>query len=200
MKRFWRRKNEDDNIIEGEVEELQDDDHARFAPPSAESPTLERVAPDIPTPEEAKLSTVVRPADETDTPMPRRARRLRLPRLPRLIDWNEINPGLALLTTGLIAGGVFWTLANLGATSPALDTWWPGALLGLAALWGLQALLTRQAAQFLAASALIGASVSLLLHTHDLMLWRETFVGSMLIAIGLGVIVRGLVLRQGSMA
>ncbi len=207
MKRFWRRNTEDDDIIDGEVEDIQAEDEGEYdesywAPP-ATSPTQERVAPDVPTPDEMHMQPYISaPASGAETVVheaPRR-RRVRLPRLPRLINWGEVNPGLAIITTGLVVGGIFWTLANLGATSATVDTWWPGVFLALSVAWALYTLLTRQASPFLAAAALSGLSVSLLLHTHDLLLWRETVLGSVLIAVGLGVIVRGLVLRQGTTA
>ena len=231
MSFFRRRKKvEDDDIIEGEVEEIHDEPEDEdgesdfsaevddlqdnleeavnpYAPPPGyrerfQQPPLERVAPDIPTPDEAVITPYIRRDSEPkahDAGIKKR-RRLRLPRfrLPRLIAWSEINPGLLLLSIGLIAGGIFWTLHNRGQSSESVEAWWPLALLGFALLWAIFALAARRAASFLAASALAGLSISLLLDAQDLLTWRETLVGTVLIAVGIGIIARGLVLRQGS--
>ena len=247
MSFFRRRKKvEDDDIIEGEVEDIHDEDETEgedgesdfsadvdnlpedqgkkreedleevvspYAPPPGyrerSQPPLERVAPDIPTPDEAVITPYIRRDSEPKAQEPGKSgkktpRRLRFSfpriRLSRLIAWGEVNPGLLLLSLGLIAGGIFWTLHNRGQSSEDLEAWWPLALLGFALLWALSALIARRAASFLAASALAGLSISLLLDAQDLLTWRETLVGTVLIAVGIGIIARGLVLRQGSVA
>jgi intracellular septation protein A len=69
----------------------------------------------------------------------------------------------------------------------------------LAALWALWSLALRRAEAFLAACALVGACLSLWLDAQDFIDWRQTLVGLMLMALGVGIIGRGLVLRgQGS--
>lgn len=166
-----RRQNND--IIEGEI--LPDD--VPYA--------LERVAPDIPTPQEV-----------SDDP-PRRERNFKL---PNLLAWGEISPGLLLLALGLVAGGIFWTLINLEQVPSAYQALWPVPVLVLACVWALSALISRQAAAFLAATALIGVSLSFLLDAQDIANWRETLVGGVLITVGIGIVARGLLLRQGSVA
>lgn len=216
MRRFRRRKNEDPDIIEGEIEEISDDDSEdeNLAAPPQEKPRrrgffrrsqpedypefsgesdvpLERVAPDIPIPDETALAPYVqRSAPES----PRRPRF----RLPKVLAWGEVQPGMLLLALGLVAGGLFWTLYNLGQTSDALNQWWPMVLLGFAMIWAVYALISRRASAFLAATVLIGISFSLWLDAQDYLLWRETLIGCILIALGLGMMVRGLLLRQGT--
>jgi|GEM_PF-1654810 len=207
-----RKKNIDDDIIEGEIEEIHDEEDDSDPESSAEPttrPPLERVSPDIPTPDEtaAPLMPYVPPVEREsefldsdvpdDEPPPRPQRRRRL---PRLLAWDAMNPSLLLLSVGLVAGGIFWTLHNLGETSAQAEQWWPAALLGLAMVWALVALITKQGGRFLAASGLVGISISLLLDTQDLINWEQTLLGSILIVLGMGIVARGLLLRQGSVA
>ena len=214
-----RRKDEEfDEIIEGEIEEIEDDedelddeaprrgrlfrrrrdDDVPEIAGEAEFP-LERVAPGVPTPGEAVVSEYVRrPADEGESV--RRGLRLPRIRLPRLIVWRAVRPGLLLLAASLIAGGVLWTMHNRGQLSPDVEQWWPVVVVGLAFAWALLALIGRRVAEFLAAVALSGIGISLLLDTQDLITWQETLVGIVLITVGVGIIARGLLLRQGSVA
>ena len=215
----------DDDIIEAEVDAITDDMAAdaddpyaaSFAPPEssrerlsdldAASP-LERVAPHIPTPNEsATPDTALTPYREAPhytegsqaqaeaAPASRRGLRL-----PRLLAWDAINPELLFLALGLVGGGVLWTLHNLGQTSAEVEAWWPGVPLAVGILWALGALAQRAASSFLASTVFIGISFSLLLDTQDLLSWQETLVGSVLMIVGLGIIARGLVLRQGATA
>jgi hypothetical protein len=117
-----------------------------------------------------------------------------------LIVWSEIRPGLLLLAVGLVAGGVFWTLHNLEATSPQTEDWWPAVLLGFGLAWAFVALVSRRAAAFLAATTLVGISISLLLNSQDLLEWRETLAGTVLITVGVGIVARGFLLREGTVA
>lgn len=216
MRHFRRRKNEDPDIIEGEIEEISDDDSESVVAPPQEKPPrkgffrrskpdaspefrseaqvpLERVAPDIPIPDETALTPYVhRSAPEA----PRR----RGFRLPQVLAWGEMQPGMLLFALGLVAGGVFWMLYNLGKTPTTLNQWWPMVLLAFAALWAVYSLIIRHASAFLAATVLIGISFSLWLDAQDYLIWRETLIGCILIALGLGIMVRGLLLRQGTTA
>jgi len=195
---FRRRNKKDDDIIEGEIEEIHDD--AEEVDPDSEAahwmPPLERVAPEIPTPDESALTPYI--------PPPRQERQRRAPsfrfRIPRLLAWEAVNPALLLLALGLVVGGVFWTMYNLGQTSPQAEQWYPALLLGFALLWALYALLARRPGTFLAASALIGVGISLLLDAQDLIAWRQTLVASVLITAGMGIVARGFLLRQGTAA
>jgi hypothetical protein len=211
MRIFRRRRAEDDEIIEGEVEDIQEEaETAEQAEPIAKprrgffrrrqteaapgEPPLERVYPDIPTPDETPASQYAQRGEA------RRGFKLPRLRLPRLIVWGEVRPGLLLLAIGLVTGGVFWTLYNLDATSRQAEAWWPAVLLGFGLIWALVALVSRRAAAFLAATALVGISISLLLSAQDLLEWRETLAGTVLITVGVGIVARGFLLREGSVA
>lgn len=208
MRRFRRRKPEEE-IIEGEIIEDESDAPAEAASqprrglfrrrkkdePAEESVddhAYERVAPDIPTPEEISITEFRRVDSE--------GRRIPRINVRRLLVWRAIRPGLLLIALGLVAGGIFWTLSNLGRLPASYEESWSAVLLGFAILWGFTTLLTRQATQFLAASALAGISISILLDAQDVANWQDTLVGVVLITIGLGIMARGLLLRQGSMA
>ncbi len=224
MRRILRRRQTDDEqILEGEI--IEDDDssgdessiaaekpHRRgFWGRSRESRretsaqnqeralSLERVAPDIPTPDEMIHDTTRRAAPEPEFTS---RRRFRLPRfnLNQLIVWREVRPGLLFLASGLIIGGVFWTLLNLGRVSQESEQWWPAALLIFALLWSLISLITRRAGALLASTTLAGMSVSLLLDTQGYVTWQDTLIGVVLVTIGVGIIIRGFLLRQGSVA
>lgn len=204
MRRLRRRK--DEEIIEGEIIEEAPTETAapprrgffrRQKPIPSEEPYRERVAPDVPTPDEVEITEFTRRAPGRGTAS-RRA--FGLPNVSRLLVWREIRPGLLLLALGMVLGGVFWTLHNLGRVPASYEEWWAVVLLGFALLWSATALIARQAAAFLAGTALAGVSISLLLDAQEIATWHETMVGIMLITIGLGIIARGLLLRQGSIA
>lgn len=219
MRRIFRRRQRDEEqILEGEIIEEDESSSEEESPPEApprrrglfrrrqpresvktpdSSMALERVAPDIPTPDEFYTRRAAPEAPEA----PRRPR-FKLPRFNfrRLIVWREVRPGLLFLSAGLVAGGIFWTLYNLGRVSEEWREWWPAALLGFALLWSLLALITRRAGALLAATTLAGISISLLLDTQGYVTWQETLIGVVLVTIGIGIIVRGFLLRQGSIA
>lgn len=174
--------------------------------PSSEvrsTPPLERVAPDVPTPLEHESASALTPySPSADAPpreqtQPKTAAPRRRLKLPRLLAWEAINTPLLFGALGLVGGGLLWTLHNIGQTSSQVEAWWPAIPLAFGIVWGFVALMLRRALSFLAAAAFIGLSFSLLLDTQDLLAWQETLAGSVLIALGLGIITRGLVLRQG---
>jgi hypothetical protein len=127
-------------------------------------------------------------------------RRIRLPRLrvrlPRLSLGLDIRFGLLLLALLLIAAGVFGTLLNLDRLHGDMTTWWPLGIIVVASLWLVVGLLQRQAAVVLGSSAGIGIGLSLLMHTQDIATLNETLVGVVLVTAGLGIVIRGLLIRQ----
>lgn len=197
--RFRRKR---DDIIEGEI--IEDAEGVEASPAPArrgffrrgrrqeDSPNAyrERVSPDVPTPDEVAITEFRRVADS-----PRQRWRL-----PRLLVWREVRPGLLVMALAMVFFGVIWTLANLNRTSETLELAGAGGLVLFALLWAVIALFGRQPASFLAAFALGGLGVSLLLDVQAVASWRETLVGVVLISIGLGIMARGLLLRQGSVA
>lgn len=186
MQGMFRRRNppEDDDIIEGVIQDDSEeiDNHA----------TLERVAPDIPTPDEMALTPFVR-TYERETP-PKAPRRLKV-RLPKLLVWEEVRPSILLVATGLISVGIFWTLHNRGQTASQIDQLAPLLLLAFALIWSIYALVTARPTTFLAATTLVGISISFWLDMQDLIAWHKTFIGAILITVGIGIMARGLVLR-----
>lgn len=210
MNPFRRRKAKDDpeDIIEGELEDIDPAERAKAAQARRTHATqqdvpLERVAPNIPTPDETVISEFVRHGEKKRRifrPRFRLPRLPHLPSLPRLIVWSEVRPGLLFLALGLVFGGVFWTLHNLGETSENADGWWPLVLLVFALIWAVSSLIQRQITAFLAAITLTGISISLLMDAQDLIRWQESLIGTVLITIGIGIIARGLLLRQGATA
>jgi hypothetical protein len=192
-----RQKPEDDNQIEpDQISEPESKPRRRRRQKDAitvEEVELERVAPDVPIPDEDIPEYTRRQA-------PEEAPRRRRINFKRLLVWREIRPGLLFLAAGLVIGGVFWTLYNLDRVPSDAREWWPAALLGFALLWALLSLIIRKAGALLAASTLAGLSVSLLLDTQGYITWRDSLVGVMLVTIGIGIMLRGLLLRQGSVA
>jgi hypothetical protein len=61
-------------------------------------------------------------------------------------------------------------------------------------------LIQRRPTPFLAAMTLIGISISLLLDVQAYLEWHETLIGIALITLGVGIMARGLLLRQGTVA
>ncbi len=162
-----------------------------------ESAPQEEIAPFVPVEEEGYIPYT--PPDAEQAAPTRSRRRLRLPRLrwpglPRLgveVNWGALGAAL-----GLILAGVLGTLLQRGDVQGSLQTQWPWALVALGLLWGVLALARRHVTAFLGAAALIGAGLSLLMGTHAIAPARETLFGVVLVAVGLGIVVRGFVLRQ----
>ncbi len=142
-------------------------------------------------------------AGDGDAPesMPAR-RRLRIPRprlpRPRLSFFPAfgIRFSVLLLALVLIAGGVFGTLLIQDRLRADVETWWPAALVGMGVVWMLIALARRQITAFLGGAALTGVGLSALMSTQNIATFRETVLGVVLVAIGLGIVVRGFLLRQ----
>ena len=156
----------------------------------------EEIAPFVPVEEEGYMPYTPPDAEHAAPPRSRRRRlpRFRLPRTPRLgveVNWGALGAAL-----GLIVAGVLGTLLQRGNVQGAAQTQWPWALVALGALWALVALARRHVTAFLGAAALTGAGLSLLMDTHTIAPARETLFGVVLVAIGLGIVVRGFVLRQ----
>ncbi|NLF79338.1 MAG: hypothetical protein GX573_26890, partial [Chloroflexi bacterium] len=67
-----------------------------------------------------------------------------------------------------------------------------------AALWMLAALVQRRIAPFLGGAAAAGVGLSLLMDTQDIAAADQTLLGIVLATVGLGIIIRGFLLRQQS--
>jgi hypothetical protein len=121
--------------------------------------------------------------------------------------WPRLRPrssgtGLALrwdhllLVLVLIGGGIFFTLLNQNRLQAQIEEWWPLAVVVVAALWMIIALARRQVASFLGGAVLAGVGLSLLMNNQDIARFKETVLGMVLVTAGLGIVIRGFVLRQ----
>ena len=133
---------------------------------------------------EEKPAEVVEPVEE-------RRVLLRRPGLPFIVNWTAI---LTILVLILIT--VFAILLIQGLLPVEIVTWWPLSVALVAAIWFLVALVRRQARGLLGSAALFGLSVSMLLAAQGVASLQTTFVGVTFIAIGTGIVLRGLLLRQ----
>lgn len=126
-----------------------------------------------------------------------RVPRLHVPRLrlrrPRLT--LTIRPAMLLLALALIVAGVLGTLLKQDRLDTDLTSWWPLALVAGAGLWMLAALIQRRVAAFLGGAASAGVGLSALLDTQDIAQVQETLLGVVLVAVGVGIVMRGLLLR-----
>ena len=137
----------------------------------------------------ASPSAEVPAAEEESAP---RRRRLRLPR-PSL--GVRIRFWVLLLALALIAGGIFGTLLWQDRLREEVTAWWPVVPLVVSVLWMLIALVRRQVTSFLGGAALVGVGLSALLDAQDIAALRDTLLGTVLVTVGLGVVVRGFLLR-----
>ncbi|HVO68639.1 MAG TPA: hypothetical protein VMT24_01255 [Aggregatilineaceae bacterium] len=134
---------------------------------------------------------------------PRRRLRLPRPRLPHItlirpVPGVEIRVVVLIVAAGLVLTGVFGTLLNLGRIRADVEEWWPLAVIVVAVLWMLIALIRRQVASFLGGAAFGGVGLSLLMGTQGIAKSDETLLGMVLVAVGLGIVIRGFLLRQQS--
>jgi hypothetical protein len=118
------------------------------------------------------------------------------PHLARPSLGLEMNPGLFLIVLLLIASGIFGTLLNLDRVQSQVRSWWPVVLVIGAVLWMFAALLRRRIASFLGGAACAGVGISLLLDSQDIAPLDKTLMGVVLITTGLGIVIRGFLLRQ----
>lgn len=177
----------DDALLDEENQEPEEslDAIVPFVPVSRER--------DFDVPDEDELSAESRALLEPPQRPPRR--RLRLG-LPRLSLGFEIQFSFLLLATALVAAGVFGTLLNQGRLRDEVADWWPLSLVVTAVLWMLVALIRRQIESLLGGAALAGVGLSFLMGTQGIADVRETLLGMVLVTAGLGVAIRGLLLRQ----
>lgn len=117
-------------------------------------------------------------------------------RFPRLTLDVGLQLDALVLALALIAAGVFGTLLVRGDVADQVREWWPLAIVAAAVVWMLLALVRRHVASFLGAAAFAGVGLSLLMDTQDIARAEETLLGVVLITAGLGIAVRGLLLRQ----
>jgi hypothetical protein len=112
-------------------------------------------------------------------------------RIPFVINWTML-----LLVIGLVALTVFIIMLNQGTLPANVSGWWPIVIAVPAALSFVVALARRDARRLLASAALFGLSLSLLLASQKVAPLPTTMAGITFIAIGTGIILRGLLLSQ----
>jgi hypothetical protein len=95
----------------------------------------------------------------------------------------------------LLALTLFFTMANRGTLPRVVQLGWPLAIAGIAALWLLRSLFGRHASGLLVSTAVLGLGLSLLLASAYQVPLTATLLGVPLIAVGLGIMVRGLFWR-----
>ncbi len=108
----------------------------------------------------------------------------------------DLEWGYLLLALFLFAAGIFGVLLKQGDITGSVKVWWPSALVIVGVLWMVIALARRQVASFLGGSAFAGLGLSLLLDAQDIAAAEETILGMVLVAVGLGIVIRGFLLRQ----
>lgn len=116
---------------------------------------------------------------------------LRPPGSGTALRWDYL-----LLALVLIGGGIFGALLNQDRLQAQIEEWWPLAVVVMAAVWMIIALARRQVASFLGGAALAGVGLSLLMNNQDIADFKETVLGMVLVTAGLGIVIRGFVLRQ----
>ena len=108
----------------------------------------------------------------------------------------RVRFGVLVLALLLIAAGVVGTLRNLDRLELTVPEQWPFVVLAIAGLWLVIALNRRNVTSALGAAALAGVGVSALLDVQGIAAWRETLIGTVVVMLGLGIVLRGLLLRQ----
>ena len=126
----------------------------------------------------------------------RRRRRVSLPRPRRPALDLGIRFGALALVIVLVGGGIFGTLLKQGRLEPEIEEWWPAAIIAGAGLWMLAALFQRRITSFLGGAAAAGVGLSLLMDTQDIAAAEQTLLGIVLATVGLGIVIRGFLLRQ----
>jgi hypothetical protein len=135
-------------------------------------------------------------------------RRVRLPRLrrPRFrqpylqirrsVLALEVRRGVLLVIGALVVAGVFGTLLVQDQLPGVVEAWWPAVIVIGALTWMLVMLARRRVGASLGGAALVGFGLSLLMSTQDIAAFAETAMGMMLVTVGLGIVIRGFLLRQ----
>ncbi len=150
---------------------------------------------------EARAEAGAEPAQagEPDAEYSRRRRsrlpRLRLPR-PRVGQAFGVRLSVLLAALSLVAFGIFGTLLVQDRLRASVEEWWPLALVIVAGLWMLVALVRRQVASFLGGAGFAGVGLSLLLSAQEIAQVEETLLGVVLVTVGLGIVIRGFLLRR----
>jgi hypothetical protein len=180
------RERQENYVADLPGEEDENNDFVPFVPVSAE-----RLYGDE-TEIEPSRGRLRLPRPHIHVPQPRLSRIA----LPRPSFGIEIHFGLLLIVILLIVGGIFGTLLNQGRIRDDVEHWWPAAVIAGALVWLLVVLVQRRIAAFLGAAAALGIGLSLLMDTQDIAPLDDTLLGVVLVSVGLGIVIRGFLLRQ----
>jgi peptidoglycan/LPS O-acetylase OafA/YrhL len=112
-------------------------------------------------------------------------------RLPFTLQGSVV---LGILATALI--GAVWLLLSLELMPAAFFTGAPIAATSFGVLWSLAALLRKRPRSFVFAAAWLGASLSLLLAAQGIAEVSHTLIGLVLIAVGVAMVLRGLLMAD----
>jgi hypothetical protein len=108
----------------------------------------------------------------------------------------EINWSALLLIVVLIILTVTGLLANQNLLSEDVYLWWPLALIAPAGIWFLASMARRRPRGLLGSMALLGIGISFLLSQQGILPVSSSIVGITLIALGTGIMLRGLLMRN----
>ncbi|GAB4456388.1 MAG: hypothetical protein Kow00120_25720 [Anaerolineae bacterium] len=138
-------------------------------------------------------------APEAAEETPHEPWRLRVPRLqrPRVrvrFPWR-VRPGVLLFALAMFAVAAAGVMFNLGVLPSRLGDLWPLALAAAGAVLFPGALRQRDGGRLLAAFALAGVGVSLLLAETDLFPVRMTLSTALLVALGFTAMVRAVLVH-----
>lgn len=138
------------------------------------------------------------PAPQPRVVEERAPRDLPRPRLERpQLGWS-LRLDVLLFALALIAGGIAATLIVQDRIEIELDQRWPVGVLALAGVWMLLALVRGHVTAFLGGAALAGVGLALLMDVEDIAAFDESVLGVVLVTLGLGIVIRGLVMRPSS--
>lgn len=130
------------------------------------------------------------PVDEADAASELEAEPVQEPERAFRPNW-----GLALLILALVTLAVGLLLNNVGLLPEPVLLWWPLAVLFPALVWALVSLVSRRPRALLASTAILGIGLSLFLAAQNVAPPGTTLVGFIFIAVGAGLLLRGLLLR-----
>jgi len=114
---------------------------------------------------------------------------IRAHRLP--IQWGVFGAVLVLVAIGIVG-----FLQQQNKLPSAVLTWWPLVVIVLAGFWLIRSLGQRASTRLLGSSALFGIGISLLLATAYQVSFGAIWLGLAAIAIGMGIMLRGLLWRS----
>ncbi|HEX3054091.1 MAG TPA: hypothetical protein VHP83_25780 [Aggregatilineaceae bacterium] len=195
QRRARQRELEAINENESAPEELEAEDQQAFEPYAEVSTYDEEEMETL-----ADMAVIQRPPEREIRPRRVHLPEIRRPQIHLARPTINLRFDMLFVVVFLVALGIFGTLLNLDRVSETGRAWWPVTIIISALLWMIIALLRRQVASFLGGAALAGVGLSLLMDTQDIANARETLLGVVLLAVGLGIVVRGFLLRGRTLA